>query len=67
MRDHEQKIISGRVAEKRPLNVCVSKYCMPGRRAPRASSSRAARRSGEDDRRDEVLDTDHLVVGVDAE
>ena len=63
-----RKIISDAWTEKRPLNVCVSKNCMPGR-ASSARTSIASRPpiEEEEDRRDEVLDADHLVVGVDAE
>ena len=62
------KIISAACMETRPLNVCVSMNCIPGC----ASSARkiiAIRPPSdeEDERRREVLDADHLVVGVDLE
>ena len=63
-----RKIISDAWTEKSPLNVCVSKNCMPGR----ASSARTRSASKPPTKKkkivvDEVLDSDHLVIGVDAE
>ncbi len=63
-----RKIISEAWTEMRPLYSCGSRYCAPGF----ASSARkiiAIRPPGEEeeDRRHEVLDSDHLVVGVDPE
>ena len=54
--------------ETKPLNVCGSMNWSPGR-ASSARKSIASRPAidEEEDRRDEVLDADHLVVGVDLE
>ena len=63
-----RKIISDAWTEKSPLYVCGSKYWIPGLRELGADEHREhAAGEEEEDRRDEVLDADHLVVGVDAE
>ena len=63
-----RKIISDAWTEKSPLKVCGSTNCVPGL-ASSARTSIASRPPSdeEEERRDEVLDADHLVVGVDAE
>ena len=63
-----RKIISDACTEKRPLYVWVSKNCMPGLRQLGADEHREhPAGQEEEDRGGEVLDPDHLVVGVDAE
>ena len=64
----KRKIISAAWFETSTLNVCGLKYWSPGW-ASSARKSIASRppMTEEDDRRDDVLDPDHLVVGVDAE
>ena len=64
----KRKIISAACSDTSPLKVCVSTYCMSGL----ASSARKiiamqAADDEEEERRHEVLDADHLVVGVDLE
>ena len=63
-----RKIISEACTEKSPLNVWLSTNCIPGSRQLGAHEHRhKAGGDEEEDRRDDVLDADHLVVGVDPE
>ena len=63
-----RKIISAAWFVTSPLNVCGLKYCVAGLRqlGPEEQRQEAADEE-EDDRRHQVLDADHLVVGVDPE
>ena len=64
----KRKIISAACSETSPLKVCVSTYCMSGLRELGAEDHRHEPADDEEEeRRHEVLDADHLVVGVDAE
>ena len=64
----KRKIISDAWTEKRPLYVCGSKYWIARLRELGADEQREhPAGEEEEDRRDEVLDADHLVVGVDPE
>ncbi len=63
-----RKIISDAWFVTRTLNVCGLKYCVPGRASSaRKSIARKPPTRKKKIVRDEVLDADHLVVGVDPE
>ena len=64
----KRKIISVACTDTRPLNVCVSTNCIPGcASSARKNIAMKPADDEEEERRDEVLDPDHLVVGVDPE
>ena len=63
-----RKIISAACTENSPLKVPGAKYCWPGvASSARTQLGEQAADHEEDERGDQVLDADHLVVGVDLE
>ena len=61
--DHQRRVIRDQDVEGLRVEELVARLCELGAEEHREHAAGAE----EEDRRDEVLDTDHLVVGVDAE